>query len=137
VLISRGLDLPWDAGLFAAADPHVLVYTGSGDAPPPVAAAVEVVRLPEECTPPAALADLRARGVRALLCEGGPTLNRALLGAGLLDELFLTVAPVVTANGAEPSIVGSGALDPAARLALRWVLRCGDELFLRYAVARR
>ena len=79
VLLSRSLDLPWDAGLFAAAGQPVLAYTGSDAEPPDVAAALEVVRL-EDPSPAAALADLRARGVRALLCEGGPTLNRALLG---------------------------------------------------------
>src|SRR5829696_673376 len=45
VLISRSLDLPWDAGLFAAADQPVIVYTGSRTAPPSVAAPLEVVRL--------------------------------------------------------------------------------------------
>ena len=90
VLLSRSLDLPWDAGLFAAPDQPVLVYTGSDAEPPGVAAPLEVVRL-EDPSPARALADLRARGVRALLCEGGPTLNRALLAAGVVDELFLTL----------------------------------------------
>jgi riboflavin biosynthesis pyrimidine reductase len=133
VLISRRLDLPWDAGLFAAAAQPVLIYTASDAAPPAVAAAVEVVRL-DAVQPAAVLADLRARGVLALLCEGGPTLNRHLLAAGLVDELFLTLAPLLTADDAEPGILAGGRLDVPARLALEWVLRAGDELFLRYAV---
>ena len=136
VLVSRRLDIPWDAGLFAAPEQPVLVYTASDGEPPPVAAQVEVVRLPS-VTLPDVLGDLRRRGVRALLCEGGPTLNRTLFADGLLDELFLTVAPLVTAGLAEPAIVAGGPLDPPAGLALRWVLRYGDELFLRYAVAHR
>ena len=101
MLISRRFDIPWEAGLFAAADQPVLVYT-SADAgsAPDVAAPVEVVRLPE-CTPAAALADLRARGVRALLSEGGPTLFRGFLAAGLVDELFLTLTPLLTGDEAE------------------------------------
>ena len=79
VLISRSFDIPWSARLFEAADQPVIVYTGAGGAPPQVAAPLEVVRL-EDPTPKAAMADLRARGVRSLLCEGGPTLNSALLG---------------------------------------------------------
>src|SRR3954454_23414089 len=69
VLISRRFEIPWEAGLFAAPDQPVIVY-GPADArePPVVAAPVEVVRLPE-CTPGAALADLRTRGVRALVSE--------------------------------------------------------------------
>jgi riboflavin biosynthesis pyrimidine reductase len=135
VLITRRFDVPWDTGLFAAAEQPVLVYTGARVVPvvpPPVAAPVEVVAL-GDVSPPAVLADLRRRGVRALLCEGGPTLNRALLADGLVDELFLTLAPLLTADPAEPPIVAGERLDPPAALALRWVLRHGDELLLRYA----
>jgi riboflavin biosynthesis pyrimidine reductase len=78
---------------------------------------------------------LRARGVGALLCEGGPTLNRALLEAGVVDELFLTLAPLLTGDESEPAIVAGGRLSADTQLVLRWVLRAGDELFLRYGVA--
>jgi riboflavin biosynthesis pyrimidine reductase len=134
VVISRRLDVPWDTGLFAAPEQPVLVYTESGAGAPEVAAPVEVVRLPE-ATPAAALADLRARDVRALLCEGGPVLNRALLAAGLVDELFLTVAPLLVAGEADRGIVAGPPLDVPAQLRLLHVLRHGDELLLRYAVA--
>jgi len=137
VLLSRGLDVPWDAGLFAAPEQPVLVYTGADGGPPAgLAAPVEVVRLPDP-SPAAALRDLRARGVRALLGEGGPTLNRALLAAGLVDELFLTIAPLLTADQRAPAIVAGGPLGAPVPLALRWVLRHGDELLLRYTVLRR
>ena len=135
VILSRRFDIPWEAGLFAAADQEVIVY-GPADAgePPSVAAPVEVVRL-DECTPAAALADLRGRGIRALLSEGGPTLFRALLADGLVDELFLTLTPVITGDEDELSIVSGGRLPDLSRFSLRWVLRSGDELFLRYANA--
>jgi riboflavin biosynthesis pyrimidine reductase len=131
VLLSRSLDLPWDAGLFAAPDQPVLVYTGSDAEPPGVAAPLEVVRL-EDPSPARALADLRARGVRALLCEGGPTLNRALLAAGVVDELFLTLTPLLAGNAAAPRIVEGEDLPHPTALQLAWVLRHGDELYLRY-----
>ena len=137
VLISRRFDIPWEAGLFAAPEQPVIVYTAL-DAPaerPPVAAPVEVVRL-ARCTPAAALADLRARGVRALLSEGGPTLFGALLAAGLVDELFLTLTPLLTGDETETAIVSGPRLPEPARMALRWVLRSDDELFLRYAAVR-
>jgi riboflavin-specific deaminase-like protein len=135
VVLSRRLDLAWDAGLFAAPEQPVVVYTEAAGAAPAVAAPVEVVRLPE-ATPAAALADLHAaRGVRALLCEGGPTLNRALVAAGLVDELFLTVAPLLVAGEEDRGIVAGPLLDSPAALALRHVCRHGDELLLRYAVA--
>jgi riboflavin-specific deaminase-like protein len=131
VLISRSLDLPWDAGLFQAADQPVLVYTGADHDPPETAAPLEVIRLAD---PAAALADLRARGIRALLSEGGPTLNRALLAAGLVDELFLTLSPLLAGNTDAPRIVEGDDLPAPARLRLQWVLQHDDELFLRYAI---
>jgi riboflavin biosynthesis pyrimidine reductase len=133
VLISRGLNLPWDAGLFAAADQPVLIYTGSEATPPELDAPLEVVRL-EDPAPAAALADLRARGVQALLCEGGPTLNRALLEAGMVDELFLTLSPLLTGNADAPRIVEGEDLDAPVQLALEWVMRHDDELYLRYRI---
>jgi riboflavin biosynthesis pyrimidine reductase len=139
VLLSRSLDLPWDAGLFAAPEQPVLVYAGEDApaSPPPTAAPVEVVRLPDP-SPAAAFAHLRAEhGVRALLCEGGPTLNRSLLAAGLVDELFLTLSPLLTGEDAAPAIVEGGALEEPARLRLAWALADGDELYLRYAVSGR
>ena len=86
--------------------------------------------------PAAALADLRARGVRALLSEGGPTLFHGFLAAGLVDELFLTLTPLLTGDEDETSILSGGRLADLARFALRWVLRSDDELFLRYAIVR-
>ena len=132
VMISRSFDIPWEAGLFDAPEQPVLVYTGPDATDPPTTAApVEVVRL-DDPTPAAALADVRARGVRALLCEGGPRLLRALVADGLADELFLTIAPLLTGDAAEPSILAGAKLPQAAELELLWTLRAESELFLRY-----
>jgi riboflavin biosynthesis pyrimidine reductase len=138
VLISRRFELPWEAGLFAAPDQPVLIYTGRDTAasvPSGVAAPVEVVQLPDP-TPGAVLRDLRARGVRALLSEGGPTLFRAFAAAGLVDELFLTLAPLLTGDGDELSILEGGRLPGLARFRLAWVLRAEENLFLRYRAVR-
>jgi riboflavin-specific deaminase-like protein len=135
VLMSRRFDIPWEAGLFAAPSQPVIVYTSAEavhDAPT-VAAPVEVVALPE-CTPAAVLADLRARGIRALLSEGGPTLFHGLLAAGLVDELFLTLSPLMTGDEAETGILSGARLAAPIRSDLRWVLRAEHELFLRYAI---
>jgi riboflavin-specific deaminase-like protein len=136
VVLSRRFDVPWDVGLFQAPEQPVLVYTGppTPDAgePPDVPALVEVVRL-EVPGLTAMLADLRARGVRALLSEGGPTMHGALWAAGVVDELFLTLAPLITCGEDAPGIVAGGRLPSPASLELLSVDRKGSELFLRYA----
>jgi riboflavin biosynthesis pyrimidine reductase len=126
VLVSRSFELPWEAGLFAAPGQRVLVYTRADGSVPDLPADVELV--PEDDLR-AVVADLRARGIERLLCEGGPTINRALLGAGLLDELFLTLSPVVSGEG--PPIVADG---PSAPLTLRSVATADGDLYLRYSV---
>ncbi len=130
LLVTRSGNVPWQAPLFAAPEQRVLVV-GPAAAPDGLAAQVEVVHVPDP-TPADVLRVARDRGVRSVLCEGGPALNRSLLGAGLVDELFLTVGPLISADEGAPGIVAGPALDPPARLEIRWVLRHGDELFLRY-----
>ena len=135
VILSRRFDVPWDAGLFQAPEQPVLVYTGPDAAEPPeVPAPVEVVRLDVPGLPEM-LADLRARGVRALLSEGGPTMHGALHAAGVVDELFLTIAPLITGDADEPNIVEGGRLAETVELELLSVDRAGSELFLRYGRA--
>ncbi len=70
-----------------------------------------------------------------LLCEGGPTLNDAFFRAGLVDEMFVTLAPrIVGGRGAPTLVEGRGFLRLAAAARGRLVsLRRGTrEWFLRY-----
>lgn len=80
------------------------------------------------------LADLARRGVRRVLCEGGPTLNSALFAAQLIDEIYMTLAPKL-AGGHDPlTIVKGPRIDPMLRLDLRSLVEQSGELFLKYAV---
>ena len=69
------------------------------------------------------------RGIRALLCEGGPGLHGELEGGGLVDDLFLTIAPKL-AGGMAPRIL-EGELPAVAELELTWLLERDSELFAR------
>jgi riboflavin-specific deaminase-like protein len=130
VIVSGRLDLPWDASLFTAGGGRVLVFTASDEKPPQTATPVDVVRHEGGVDLDAALRHLRAEeGVRALICEGGPRLHSQLQAGGLVDELFLTVAPKLT--GAGPSIL-EGALPGPEPLELAWLLEEDGELFARY-----
>jgi len=76
-------------------------------------------------------------GARLILCEGGPHLVGDLLRAGLLDELFLTIAPQVAGRDQQverlafvQGLAFSVADAPWSDLVS--VRRAGDHLFLRY-----
>lgn len=81
----------------------------------------------------AAVAALRAAGLVRILCEGGPTLNAALLAAGLVDTLFLTVAPQLL-GGADPLTIVADELVAPVALRLERVLEADGALLLRYGV---
>jgi riboflavin-specific deaminase-like protein len=131
VLISGRLDLPWDAPLFTAGGGRVLIFTASEAEPPETATSLRVVRHEGQVDLAAALRHLREeRGVRALLCEGGPHLHGQLWAGGLVDELFLTTAPRMT--GAEAPRIVEGPLPEIAELELTWLLEQDGELFARY-----
>jgi riboflavin biosynthesis pyrimidine reductase len=83
----------------------------------------------------AELRELRAEGIRSLLCEGGPHLNSTLFANGLVDELFLTVAPTVAGAGEALTIVEGTALPAATDLELLTVHEADGHLFLRYRVS--
>jgi riboflavin biosynthesis pyrimidine reductase len=78
----------------------------------------------------ALLRSLREEGIRALLCEGGPTLHATLQVSGLVDELFLTIAPKLAGGGAPPILTGE--LPSVVDLELAWLLEEDGELFARY-----
>ena len=96
VIVSARLALPPGLPLLACADARVVILTPSEATLPAQAAAVEYVRASRDGSLDLAraLEELRERfGVRTLLCEGGPHLNSHLLLAGVVDELFLSLAP--------------------------------------------
>lgn len=85
----------------------------------------------------AAVAVLRARGHRRILSEAGPTVFGSLLADGLVDELFLTLSPVLAGRlgaGSRLGLVEGVELLPQAHLAPRLVSvrRADRHLFLRY-----
>jgi riboflavin biosynthesis pyrimidine reductase len=84
--------------------------------------------------PARALRELRDEGIRSLLGEGGPHLNSTLLGEGLVDELFLTVAPKVNGPAETLTIVEGTPLQQALDLDLLTIHEADSHLLLRYRV---
>src|SRR4051794_24210294 len=130
-IVTRSGDVPWDVGIFAEPATRIAIYTAADVAVPVGVAAQVDVRA--AAGPAEALADLRERdGAELVLCEGGPRLLREVVAGGLLDDLVLTVAPLLAAGEAPGALTGPP-LDPPARLALAAVWRAEDHVFLHYA----
>ena len=131
VIVSNRFELPWDAGLFTDGGGRVVIFTASDQEPPETATPVTVVRHPDGVDLDQALEWLRKeRGIRSVLCEGGPTLHGRLREGGLADELFLTIAPKI-AGGEGPRVL-EGALPDVDVVELAWLLESESELFARY-----
>jgi riboflavin biosynthesis pyrimidine reductase len=70
------------------------------------------------------------RGLRQVLCEGGPTLFGTLLEADRVDELCLTISPLLEAGSAHRIV--AGAPEKARRMTLHHVLVSDGTMMLRY-----
>lgn len=134
ITLTRSGDVPLGIPLFAEPEAQVVVFSGRDIDVSGVAAVVQVVVL----DPPglgAALLHLRVkRGVRLLLCEGGPSLLAALVRERLLDELFLTLAPQLTGGGTGPALTTGPELPELRSLELAGALERAGSLYLRYRV---
>jgi len=75
----------------------------------------------------------RDYGVRRVVCEGGGALLRALAEENLIDEIFLTIAPVVFGGKSAPTLTGlpGGFLPQARSFRIAGQRTCGDECRLR------
>ena len=118
------------------ADALAVIVSRSGNLPddlPLLTQTPEAVRIAPD--PAEALRELRAEGIRSLLCEGGPTLNSTLFELDLVDELFLTVAPVIGGSSESLTIVEGRPLHEALDLQLLTAHEAEGHLFLRYSVS--
>lgn len=94
--------------------PHIAVATRSGNVPRELAAAETVLPAPIDW--PATFAGFAARGMRRILCEGGPHLLGELIELDLVDELCLTIAPILSAGPATRIAVSGLPVDRPAEL---------------------
>jgi len=87
--------------------------------------------------PTAAVGAMRARGHRLILHDGGPHVIGSFFRAGAVDELFLTISPLLTGRTLlDPrlALVEGADLLPGRRLRLLGVRRDTDHLFVRYGI---
>jgi riboflavin-specific deaminase-like protein len=136
IVASARLDLPADLPLLQEPEQEVVIATGSDAELRGTTARIEYFRTGDDL--PLLMARLRdERGVRSILCEGGPTLNFHLLAAGLVDELFLTLNPKLSGGAAALTIVAGRDLVEPTELVLVSVAEGGGDLFTRWRVAAK
>ena len=134
-VLSRSCRLDWDSAFFTAAiTPPIVVTVAAAPAVERKKAAglADVVIAGErDVDLSAALGALAERGYARVLAEGGPSLNGQLAAAGLLDELCLTVSPLLAGGDAKRVLAG-----PVLPSGPGWQIRslCEQDgfLFLRY-----
>jgi len=140
VVVTTGASLDPAHPLFESG---ALVLTTEGAASRVRAAvpgATEVVAVNDEETVDLARAldVLRDRGCSVILTEAGPSMFGSLVASQLVDELFLTVSPVLAGRAATVrlGLVEGVELVPQTRVAgrLRSVRTHGSHLFLRYGL---
>lgn len=142
VTVTGSGDLDPVARFFTVGDGVKLVYCPSGvvdKAREQIGAVATVVDAGEPVTPEAVVADLAGRGVGRLMVEGGGTMHRQFLTAGLADELHLVVAPFFVGDGRAPRFVGEGRFPwhPGRRARVVEVRQIGDVVLTRYALSDR
>jgi riboflavin biosynthesis pyrimidine reductase len=137
-VVSRSCSLDWRSPFFTAATFRPVVVTVS-EAPALNRAQAEevadvVLAGATDVDLRTALGALAERGARSVLAEGGPSLNSQLAAAGLLDELCLTVSPVLVGGDAKRVLSGAGLAGPAL-LQLCSVCEEDGFVFLRFRPA--
>ena len=140
-VVSGRLDLDPQSPLITAApaDARTIVIT-TAQAPPDrraeLATCADVIVAGEQAVDlKAAVGALADRGHQRVLAEGGPHLLAQLVEAGLMDELCLTIGPLMAGPGASRIVAGAPAATPQ-QLTLAHVLEDDGFLFCRYTQSR-
>jgi 5-amino-6-(5-phosphoribosylamino)uracil reductase len=130
-IVSGRLSFNTEARVFSDPEHRPMVITGPRADPVKLAMlgdAADVVIL-EEVTPAAILARLSA--AKVVLCEGGPTLVGQFVAGHLVDELDLTIAPLMI-GGSSARIAHGEIADPPVQMRLDRQLIGDRSLFMRY-----
>ena len=142
-VVTRGLDLDLGGALLTDAPPHArtIVITTESAQPDRRAAAArsaEVIVAGEASVDLMAAVDaLAERGYQRISCEGGPHLLAQLADAGLLDELCLTISPLLAGPEAGRIVTGALPMPGGATLPFTLAHALEDEGYLLCRYVRR
>lgn len=134
-VISGSLDLDAASGFFAEAPVRPLVLTTAAapaDRRKALESAADVVDCGENAVQPSAvLAELDRRGLRKVLCEGGPSVLGDFTRSSAVDELCLSISPLL-AGGNGPRISAGDSPEDAVDLSLASLLTEESALYALY-----
>lgn len=138
-VVSRSLNLDWSGKVFAdaPADARTLIITCETAERSRLAAAEQaatvIIAGHDSVEPAAAMRALADLGHGTVLCEGGPRWLGELVAADRLDELCLSVSPLMGGDPLPVSIAPPGA--GLAQFELKGTMVEDHTLFLRYETA--
>lgn len=136
-VVSSRLALAPSHPFFAEATERPIVVTHAAAPPSRIEALAEVAEVlicgDDEVDPGRMLEALAAAGLPQVLCEGGPHLFGSLIEADLVDELCLSLSPLLVAGDAGRIVRGAPELE--RRMRLVHAIPADDLLLLRYARA--
>lgn len=131
VILTRSLSLDQEARVFSDPDRRPTILTGHGVDQDRVDAISKVADV-------AQIDDLDGNGIvnylsaaKVILCEGGPTVNSVLMTAGMVDEINITMSPML-ALGESKRIAHGEPLQPPIDMRLDRIASGDRSLFLRY-----
>lgn len=141
VVLTRSLDLSPRSRFFADNDISRIIFTTSWAPKAHVqrfSQLAEVVVLPgSDIDPKRVMTELRRRGLKRVLLEGGGEVHFSFAKAGLVGDLFVTVTPRLIGGKEAPSLLDGEGFLWKDHIGLKLVSsqRKGEEVFLHYRVA--
>lgn len=77
---------------------------------------------------------LKRQGIKTILLEGGGILNHAMLSLGLVDEIYITIAPRILGSGIN---LINGSLEKEILLKLEGIIQLNDQVVFHYIVDKK
>jgi riboflavin biosynthesis pyrimidine reductase len=131
-IVSGSLDLDPASDVFTNAPVRPLIITnGAAASNPALARVADIVVCGTTTVDPAAMVTALAdRSLTRIHCEGGPSFFGSLLAADVVDELCLTVSPLLA--GGDSGRIAKGEVADPRKMSIAGILRSRDTLLLRY-----
>ncbi len=139
IVLSPHFGIPADSKLARSSEKvrTILITGGSEESPVGDIKSIEVIRMPQRADgtidPVDILQELPKHGILSLLIEGGATVLSSFMSAGIIDEIYVGIAPSVIGKGISPfDTFSPESWDLRPRYITHSVERLGDDVVVRY-----